>query len=374
MSTHGKGGASKKSIFIAATRQNDGKTMVSMGLFNAFQKRLGKVAYMKPVGQQYKLVNDKKIDKDAILFKKTYDLPDNLHDMSPVAVPKGFTEQYILDPNLERLQNKIQVGFDQLTADNDFVLIEGTGHAGVGSVFNMSNGDVAKQLKTKVVLVSLGGIGRAIDEIMLNKACFDMCGVEIIGVIINKVRSEKFEKIQEMSKKGLERQGIRVLGTIPFVNMLTKPTVLELYESLGAQILSGEEYLLNSVDKFFIGDMLPHDAINNFTKNTLLILPYNQEGLVMTAASGTIMSDIDFNVSAIIFTGGGMPHKKILEILQYTKIPILFVQEDSFSVATKINNMLVKLRSEEHEKIDKIQELIEQYVDVDQICSIIQEG
>ena len=30
---------SAKRLFIAATRQNDGKTMTSLGLYNAFQKR-----------------------------------------------------------------------------------------------------------------------------------------------------------------------------------------------------------------------------------------------------------------------------------------------------------------------------------------------
>ncbi|NBV84081.1 hypothetical protein EBR57_08180, partial [bacterium] len=54
-----------KKVFVAATRQNDGKTMVSLGLFNAFQKRFKDVAYMKPVGQQYRVVDGKKIDKDA---------------------------------------------------------------------------------------------------------------------------------------------------------------------------------------------------------------------------------------------------------------------------------------------------------------------
>ena len=49
-----------KSIFIAATRQNDGKTMTSMGLFHGFQKRFNTVTYMKPVGQQYLKVENEK--------------------------------------------------------------------------------------------------------------------------------------------------------------------------------------------------------------------------------------------------------------------------------------------------------------------------
>ena len=54
----------------------------------------------------------------------------------------------------------------------DLTLVEGTGHAGVGSVFDASNAQVAKRLGAKAIIVSQGGIGRCIDEICLNRALF----------------------------------------------------------------------------------------------------------------------------------------------------------------------------------------------------------
>ena len=75
-----------------------------------------------------------------------------------------------------------------------FVLCEGSGHAGVGSVFDLSNAQVAKTLGCKVIIVTQGGIGKPIDEVCLNQALFEKEGVEIIGVIINKVLEEKIPK------------------------------------------------------------------------------------------------------------------------------------------------------------------------------------
>ncbi len=63
--------------------------------------------------------------------------------------------------------------------EKDFVIIEGTGHAGVGSVFDLSNAAVAKVLKSKVIIVSRAGIGRPIDEIAMNLALFEKYGVEV---------------------------------------------------------------------------------------------------------------------------------------------------------------------------------------------------
>ncbi|NMC82541.1 MAG: dethiobiotin synthase, partial [Armatimonadetes bacterium] len=54
-------------IYVAATRQNDGKTVMALGLVLALQKRFARVGYIKPVGQQYIEVDGAKIDKDAVL-------------------------------------------------------------------------------------------------------------------------------------------------------------------------------------------------------------------------------------------------------------------------------------------------------------------
>ncbi len=90
----------------------------------------------------------------------------------------------------------------------------------------------------------------------------------------------------------------------------------------------------------------------------------------MTALCGTLVEDnaASQEVSAIIFTGGIQPHPKIMRLLQAAKMPVMMVQEDSFSVATRINRMLNKLHADETEKIEKIQELIETHIDVDALC------
>ncbi len=358
-----------KKVFIAATRQNDGKTMTSLGLFNAFRKRFKNVGYMKPVGQQYRIIDGNKIDKDAVLFKKVFKLEDHPLYMSPIAVPKGFTEEYIQNGKRDDLVKDLKFAYEALVKDKDFLLLEGTGHAGVGSVFDMSNADVAQLLETKVVLVSLGGLGRAIDEIMLNKAVFDKYGVELAGVIINKVKPEKYDKITPLIKKGLERLGIKVFGSIPYVEMLTKPTINSIFNSLKGEVIL-DSHLANPVDHCVIGDMVPHDALNSIEDHSLLIVPANREGLIMAVLAGTLIDDdAKDRISGIIFTSGRRPHQKVLNMIKKVDIPMALVQEDSFSVATEINRMLVKVHASESQKISKMQELIEEYVDIDDLVA-----
>jgi hypothetical protein len=359
-------------IYVAATRQNDGKTIVSLGLLRAFQKQGKKIGYMKPVGQQYQLIDGEKIDKDVVLMSEIFGLKDRLSSMSPIAIPSGFTENYILRGNKDDLIKKVKEGYLEVSRDKEFFLIEGTGHAGVGSVFDMSNSDVAKLLGAKVIIVSLGGIGRPIDEIMLNKAKFDKEGIELLGVIINKVRPEKYEKVARLVRKGLEKEGIELLGVIPHDDVLSNPSVAELLEDLQGELLSGEGGLHNIVARFVIGDMLPHEALDYFTGHTLLIIPGNREELILTALSGYILGTTKAPpISAIIFTCGIHPHKKIMDLLKRTNIPLILVKEDSFAIATEINSMIFKLRSDDKEKITKIETLIEKYVNIERLAQLL---
>jgi dethiobiotin synthase len=307
-------------LYVAATRQNDGKTMVSLGLLNALRTRLGKVTYMKPVGQQYIEIDGVKIDKDAVLMQKIYNLKDPLPDMSPVAIPQGFTENYILNGNRKDLAEKVEQACNRLSEHNKFVLIEGTGHGGVGSVFDMSNADVAKLLKTKVVLVACGGIGRPIDELMLNKAIFDQQGVEIIGVIINKVQTEKYKKINRLVRLGLKRKGLDVLGVIPFDEILSHPTMEELREDLQGTVLCGQRQLKNMTGKMVIGDMHAHDTLNYLKPGCLLITPGNRDDLILAALSAMAVKR-NRRVSGIILTCGVSPHKNMLRLIKKNRHP-----------------------------------------------------
>ena len=42
-----------KKVFIAATRQNDGKTTISLGLMAMLKERFETIGFIKPIGQRY---------------------------------------------------------------------------------------------------------------------------------------------------------------------------------------------------------------------------------------------------------------------------------------------------------------------------------
>src|SRR5438477_11178719 len=235
-------------VFIAATRQNDGKTTSSLGLLAAMQKFYPRIGYIKPVGQRFVEIEEQKIDEDTVLMDSVYRLNCPLVDMSPIAVEPDFTRKYLESSNNEALVKKIRKAFDRVSWEKDFVLCEGSGHAGVGSVFDLSNAQVAKTLGAKVVIVTQGGIGRPIDEVCLNQAWFGQEGVEIIGVILNKVLDTKVDSVTDFARRGLKRKGLELLGVIPHQRILANPTMELVREELNAEILNTPENLRGLVD------------------------------------------------------------------------------------------------------------------------------
>src|SRR3982750_4585393 len=230
--------ASTPRVFIAATRQNDGKTTTSLGLIAALQPYFPRIGYIKPVGQRFVEIEEQKIDEDTVLMDSVFSLNCPLVDMSPIAVEPDFTRKYLQTSNNETLVKKIQKAFDRVAWEKDFVLCEGSGHAGVGSVFDLSNAQVAKTLGAKVIIVTSGGIGRPIDEVALNQALFEKEGVEIIGVIINKVLGTKVDYISDFARKGFKRKGLELLGVIPHQDILSRPTIDLIREELQAEVLN----------------------------------------------------------------------------------------------------------------------------------------
>lgn len=355
-------------VYIGATRQNDGKTITSLGLIAAFKKRIEKVGYIKPVGQRYVEFDGNKIDEDSLLVKKVFDTCGQLRDMSPIAIPRHFTENYIDNPNRESLVQSVKDSFGRINEISDMVVVEGTGHAGVGSVFDMSNGDVAKLLGCRAIIVSSGGVGRPIDEIMLNKAIFDTRGVEILGAIINKVDEAKFDKVKSYVTKGLARHGIETLGVMPYKPMLSSPTVAQLLDDIKGELLCGADYMHGVVGRMVIGAMPPSQALDYLSRDTLLITPGTRDDLLLAAMSSCILDTPDnLCIAGMILTGGTPPKPNILELLERTRIPVIMVMDDTFSVASKIAKLIVKIRPDDSEKILAAEELVESYVDVDRI-------
>ena len=352
-------------VFIAATRQNEGKTTTSLGLLSALQQFYPRIGYIKPVGQRFVQIEEQQIDEDTVLMDQVYRLNCPLLDMSPIAVEPDFTRKYLQSSNNEALVKKIIKAFDRVAWEKDFVLCEGSGHAGVGSVFDLSNAQVAKILDAKVIIISQGGIGKPIDEVYLNQAVFEREGVEVIGVILNKVTPEKIDYITEFARRGLKRKGLDLLGVLPHLHILSRPTIAAIQDELKARSLNHSSQLNNLVDNVVIGAMSAENAVNHFKRDTLVITPGDREDIVLAATAAA--NEPGRQLAGMVLTEKIKPIDGTLRAIENAPFPVLLAAEDSYEVASHVHNLIVKTHPADTEKISVIRDLIATHVDVNKI-------
>jgi BioD-like phosphotransacetylase family protein len=360
-----------KPIYIAATLQDCGKTSVTLGLMQLLHDRGFDPGYCKPVGQHYVRYQDKNIDKDSVLMHQVFNMQDEPCLMSPIAIERDFTRKFINNPNAGPLEKEILHSRDELFKSHKIVLFEGTGHAGVGSCFGLSNARVAQLLNAKVVVVTAGGIGKPIDEIALSLSLFREHNVEVLGVILNKVLPEKYDMVKDVVSRGLKLFGTKLLGAIPYEHILSTYTVGQLAEEFKYNVLCGQDALSNPVEHTVVAAMEPQNVVRHIRDNTLVIMPGDRIDNILVSI--LVLSRQTTLGGGLILTGGFEPHPTIEPLLKSSNIPVLTSADDTFTVSARMKDLGFKIQTYDTAKIARLHQLVAEYADAYALIKILTE-
>jgi uncharacterized protein len=385
-------------LYLAATGQNRGKTTAALGLLNGFVGEGLDTGFMKPVGQRTVIDEGQPADEDAVLMKAVFGLRDAYPVMSPVHIPRGFTKAYIGGEVVEDLGARIRAAHATF-ANHEILLIEGTGHAGVGAVIGLSNAVVAAMLGTPAVIISEGGVGRPIDEIVLNAALFAKQGVPIAGAIVNKVDLDAQPGIGRVLERGLALHGIPLLGILPVRPILSNPTLGMVLEGVGGETIHPGPDLDRVIDGVAIGAMEAGHMLERVGPGTLVIVPGDREDVILTlttahfahrlrqansreaariasiaaAASNERTASIDGHEGAaigLVLTGGYRPRPSVLAAIREADLFATLVPEDTYVVASEVHDLLVKTHPADREKIELIKALVADHLDIGRILEV----
>jgi BioD-like phosphotransacetylase family protein len=379
-------------LYLAATGQNRGKTTAALGLFDGFLRRGLDAGFMKPVGQRTVIDNGEAADEDAVLMRTTFGLQEPYSVLSPVHIPRGFTKAYIAGEVVEDLGAKV-VRAHATFRDRDVLLIEGTGHTGVGAVIGLSNAAVAASLGSPAIIISEGGVGRPIDEIVLNASLFRQHGVPVAGAIVNKVDVQAQPGIQTVLERGLAPYDIPLLGILPVRPMLSNPTLEMILEGVSGETLHPGPDLERVIDGVAIGAMEPGHMLERVGPGTLVIVPGDREDVILTLTTAHLMGGArsatvgelteptlqleDGHAGAaigLVLTGGYRPRKAVIEAIRRADLFATIVPKDTYTVASAVHDLLVKTHAADREKIAEIKALVGANLDVDRILGVATEA
>jgi hypothetical protein len=362
-----------KNIFIAATGKDVGKSTISFALIDALQKHGKRVGFMKPVGQRWLPTKWGEVEEDVILMKDYFGFSEEPLDMNPVVIKRGFTEEYlnkVLKPDLD---SQIIHGYQQVARDKDYVVIEGTGHAGVGAVLDKSNADVARLLHAKVVLLVKGGIGSAIDRLELNRVFFEQQGVQVIGVIANKVIPAKYDKVKHALQHYCKAKKLKLYGVIPYSSILSNPTLGQVMEELKPTVLYDTNEHDVVIDNFTVGASSLDEFIE-FVKekdgNMLLVFPTSRTDITFAIPNLKKCMDMtNKRTLTILFSGRNKPSDAAIEILKDEHVTLLWKKGDTYSLISELSSISIKTRPKDNFKIDEIKRMVMKNIQYKQLLS-----
>jgi len=109
--------------------------------------------------------------------------------------------------------------------------------------------------------------------------------------------------------------------------------ITDVIRELNLKVVSGDEGLENEVTGGYVSDLLS-DVIGNAREGNVWITLQAHHNIVAVAS----LKDI----SAIVIVRGGVPDDETIKKSNQENIPVLSAEEDTFTVAGKLYNLIGK--------------------------------
>ncbi len=358
-----------KKIFIAATSQNCGKTTTSIGLMHLARKKYRSVGFLKPLGPKPATFHRLSVDKDAALIAQVFDLEKELRWMSPVVVHPETTRRVVdgkISPN--EFHERIIRAYKELEKRCDFIIIEGSGHPGVGSVIKTSNAHIARMLNAPVLMITGGGLGNVVDQISMGLALFEKEGVEVRAVIANKLIPEKRERTLDYLTRALADEKMRVIGGVDYYPVLANPTLRRISRLLGLPIHGNSREASRIIHHIQIGAASTQRVTELIREPSLLIVTSSRDELLVTLANLYKIPAYRQLIVGLVIPGTAPVSTITQMILDRSNIPYMRSEKHTTAELYRVvTEDVSKITAVDKEKLSLIRSLAETYLDFDLI-------
>ncbi len=361
-----------RKVFIAATGQDCGKTTTSLSLLHLALKKYRRVGFIKPVGPKPSRYNDSWVDKDAALVARVFGLEDDIQFMSPIVLQPGDTRD-VLDGVVSRdlLEKQLVEACQELEKRCDFLIIEGAGHSGVGSVLGLSNARVAKLLDAPVLLVSGGGIGHVIDDVSMNLALYKMEGAEVRIIMPNKLIAEKRTRTLEYMAKAFADREFIIQGGFNYSPILAGPTLQHIAKLFKLPLRATNKQAMHIIKNIQLAAASTEKVVEILKKSTLLMVNSSRNELLVMLATLYHIPEYHEKLAGVLISGVSPVARLTQQVLDDSDLPFMRTEQLTSMVFETVTRDVSKITADDHEKINLIKELAEQDLDFDLIDKTI---
>ena len=353
-------------LYITATEAGSGKSAIALGVMETLMRKLDCVGFFRPIIRRDPR---EEWDLDIELMSSQFNLDRPYERM--YGITQAEADRLLSMGKKGEVLDRIIEKYNEAHQECEFILCEGTDFVSstAGVEFDI-NATIIKNLSCPVLLVADANKKPMEEVSMLTSLTLESLeskGCNVIGTIINRVDPDEKEAILDHFH-ATGRFENQLVYAVPEEEVLSKPTLSEVADALGAKVLCGHKQLYRHARQFTVAAMQLRNLLSRIEHGTLIITPGDRADVIV-ACMATLSSASIENISGIILTGGLEPEKPIWDLIQGFSgmVPLLSVADDTFQTAVKVEKLRADISPYDERKITRALALFEQHIDIDKL-------
>jgi len=350
-----------KALYVTSSRRSAGKTAVCAALGRRLQRDGHAVGYFKPTSMDpWRLAAVGVYDEDAEFIRRTLGLTESVKELVGAVLTPTLLDEAQCGTLNRAFVADIKAAYDLVIADKDFVLLEGGASLWEGLSLHIHPARVAEALGAQVLnVVQFTDRVSTADEVMKTYQEF---GDRLVGQFINAVPADCVEALENICRPSWEKEGISILGAMPFRARLGAISVGELVDVLDGEFLALPEKRDTLIENFVVGAMGVGQAIPRFRRiaGSKAVITGGDRADIQLAA-------VETAAKCMILTGYLRPAPEILYRAEDAGIPVISVRQNTLETVEAISEVFGKTRLGQKAKLEEFEALLEEHFDYERL-------
>ncbi|GGW86699.1 phosphate acetyltransferase [Streptomyces noursei] len=352
-----------RSVYVTGIDRGDGRQVVELGVMELLTRHVDRVGVFRP------LIHEGP-DRLYELLRARYRLAQPADSVYGISYEEAAALQ--AERGTDELVSRLVDRFHQVAREYEYVLVLGSDYADTSLPDELAlNARLANEFGAAVIPV-VGGQGQEAESVRAEARnayrAYTTLGCDVVALVVNRVAPEQRTAI-------VERLAARLpvpCYALPEDGSLSAPTVGQIVQALGAEILLGDDSGLarDARDFVFGGAMLP-TFLQALTPGCLVVTPGDRADLVIGSLAAHSAGAP--SIAGVLLTLHERPGPDIMALAARLApgTPVVSVPGGSFPTAAELFAIEGKLNAASPRKAETALGLFERHVDTAELTDRI---
>ena len=353
-----------RSVYVTGIGRGDGRQAVELGVMELLTRQVDRVGVFRPL-------THRRTDHVVELLRGRYRLDLSAEQMYGMTYEEAIA--LLAERGPDELVGQLVDRFHQVEQQCQAVLVLGTDFAATNIPDELAvNARLANEFGAWVLPV-VGGHRESADTVVAEvrnayRAYTDL-GCNVLAMIANRVAGRDKQEVQ---RRLAARSDVPVY-VIPDEPALSAPTVAQVVETTGAEILLGDASgLARDVRRFLFGGAMLPNFLGALTEGCMVITPGDRADLLIGSLAAHSAGSPP--IAGVLLTMGQTPGQDVMRLASRLApgTPVAVVPDGSFPTATGLSTLEGRLGTTSPRKAETALGLFELHVDTAELTNRIE--